>query len=57
MRVLRELRAIGGGVLGAGAVVLAITTRWKTEGTPPPAVSIVPWFGPTAGGVGAQGRF
>jgi hypothetical protein len=48
---------VGGGVLGLGAVVLAFTTHWKSEGTRDSSASIAPWIGPGAGGVAARGSF
>jgi hypothetical protein len=52
---------VGGGVLGAGAVVLAFLTQWKTaestEQAPAPAVAFAPWMGSTGGGMAAHGRF
>ncbi len=48
---------VGGGVLAIGAGVLGFTTQWKTEKSPSPSVGVSPWFGPTAIGVGANGRF
>jgi hypothetical protein len=49
---------VGGGVIGAGAVVLAFLTKWKTEeAAPAPAVALAPWMTPTGAGVGAHGGF
>ena len=50
---------VGGGVLGAGAVVLAFVTQWKsTEQAPEPAaVAVTPWLGPMGGGMAAHGSF
>jgi hypothetical protein len=53
---------VGGGVLGAGAVVLAFLTQWKaTESSPEaaqaPAAALAPWIGPMGGGVVAYGSF
>jgi hypothetical protein len=53
---------VGGGVLGAGAVVLAFLTQWKaTESSPEaaqaPAAALAPWIGPMGGGVVANGSF
>lgn len=48
---------VGGGVLGVGATVLALLTRWKTEPQTVGGVSLSPWFEPSAGGVCAYGRY
>jgi hypothetical protein len=56
---ITDVLFIGGGVLGAGAVALAFTTRWKTHEAPAKAqaISVAPWFTATGGGVGAHGAF
>ena len=48
---------IGGAVLGVGAAILLFTTHWKSETTTPAPVSLAPWLGPGAGGIGAHGSF
>lgn len=54
--MITDILFIGGGVLGAGAVVLAFTTQWKTS-TEAQAFSLAPWFTGSGGGVGAHGTF
>jgi hypothetical protein len=51
-----DILFVGGGVLAAGAVALAITTRWRSEAGGPSAW-VAPWVAPGAGGIGAHGRF
>jgi hypothetical protein len=46
-----------GGALGLGAVVLVFTTKWKSEATPEPTVSLTPWIAPEGAGVGARASF
>jgi len=53
---------VGGGVLGAGSVVLAFLTSWRAtepspEPAPAPAAALSPWIGPMGGGVVAHGSF
>ncbi|MDB4997166.1 MAG: hypothetical protein JWM74_4598 [Myxococcaceae bacterium] len=50
---------IAGGVLGAGAAVLAFTTKWKSEpeAAGAKAVQLVPWGGASAGGLTVRGGF
>jgi hypothetical protein len=48
---------IGAGVLGLGAVVLAVTTRWRSDASSDASAIIAPWIAPGAGGVAAQGSF
>jgi hypothetical protein len=47
---------IGGGVLAAGAVVLAFTTRWKSVDAAQ-GMTLVPWVTGSSGGLGARGSF
>jgi tetratricopeptide (TPR) repeat protein len=54
---ITDILFVAGGVLGAGAVVLAFTTRWKTEAGGTQAVSVAPWFAASSGGIGAHGAF
>jgi len=55
---INDVLFIGGGVLGAGAVVLAFTTRWKTADTPAQGIAVTPWIvGSAGGGVGVHGAF
>jgi hypothetical protein len=57
---LTDILFTGGGLLGAGAVVLAFTTRWgsaETAPAPSQAVTLLPWLGPSGAGVGAHGSF
>jgi tetratricopeptide (TPR) repeat protein len=51
-----DILYVGAGVLGAGAVVLAFTTGWKTPGEER-TTSLEPWIGIGAAGIGAHGHF
>ena len=49
---------VAGGALGVGAVVLGITTRWRTEQQADArAASITPWVAPGNGGAVVHGHF
>jgi hypothetical protein len=56
---------VGGGVLGAGAVVLAFLTQWRSEQGPTAArparsaaqEALAPWIAPESVGVAAHGSF
>jgi hypothetical protein len=57
--VWTDVLYIGSGVFGATAVVLAFTTRWRSE-TPASrdnAAWLAPWFSPEGAGLAAAGRF
>jgi hypothetical protein len=53
---ITDILFVGGGVLGAAAVFLGFTTRWKTEGSPQ-GLSVAPWVTAGAAGVGAHASF
>ncbi len=54
---LANILFVGGGVLAAGAVVVAFTTHWHSEETPQASVALAPWMTLNGAGIGAHGRF
>jgi hypothetical protein len=54
---ITDILFVGGGVLGAGALLLAFTTHWKDQEPSPKAVSLFPWVTPSGGGMGAHVSF